>query len=124
LDGRFVELDGVEVHATGREVNGDFSGRAARGQGRDKWNHRYRLRAERRLLISDGYGNARFSSTQRGQARQAVGQRWERSGTVRQPHGIAVDDQGIIYVADRQNGRLQRFDLNGKYLGEWTISAW
>ena len=30
-----------------------------------------------------------------------------------------MDDRGIIYVADRQNARLQRFDLNGKYLGEW-----
>src|SRR5262249_34457891 len=41
-------------------------------------------------------------------------------GQFRQPHGIAVDDDGVIYVADRQNGRLQRFDLNGRYLGEWA----
>ena len=33
---------------------------------------------------------------------------------------FAVDADGIIYVADRQNGRLQRFDLNGRYLGEWA----
>ena len=49
---------------------------------------------------------------------------WGSAGTgpgqFNQPHGIAVDDQGIIYVADRNNARLQRFDLNGKYLGEWN----
>jgi len=48
---------------------------------------------------------------------------WGRAGTgpgeFRQPHGIAVDDRGVIYVADRRNARLQRFDLDGKYLGEW-----
>ena len=27
---------------------------------------------------------------------------------------------GIVYVADRENGRVQLFDLQGKYLGEWN----
>jgi sugar lactone lactonase YvrE len=31
-----------------------------------------------------------------------------------------VDESGTIYVADRENGRVQRFTLDGKYLGEWT----
>jgi hypothetical protein len=30
-----------------------------------------------------------------------------------------VDDEGIVYVADRNNARVQRFNLDGKYLGEW-----
>ena len=25
-----------------------------------------------------------------------------------------------VYVADRENGRIQRFDRNGTFLGEWT----
>jgi hypothetical protein len=25
-----------------------------------------------------------------------------------------------LYVADRENNRIQRFDLSGRYLGEWT----
>jgi hypothetical protein len=31
-----------------------------------------------------------------------------------------VDDRGVVYGADRNNARLQRFDLDGKYLGAWT----
>ena len=27
----------------------------------------------------------------------------------------------MIYVADRENGRIERFTLEGKYLGEWNI---
>jgi len=36
------------------------------------------------------------------------------------PHSIQIDGAGIVYVADRENGRIQRFDLRGKYLGEWN----
>jgi DNA-binding beta-propeller fold protein YncE len=35
------------------------------------------------------------------------------------PHGIATDGK-IIYVADRGNARVQRFDLDGNYVGQWT----
>jgi hypothetical protein len=34
------------------------------------------------------------------------------------PHSIVVDEKNILYVADRENGRIQKFDLNGKFLGE------
>ena len=43
----------------------------------------------------------------------------EGPGQFRLPHGIAIDENGIIYVADRENGRVQRFDLDGKFLGQW-----
>jgi hypothetical protein len=36
------------------------------------------------------------------------------------PHSIRIDDAGTVYVSDRENGRIQRFDLTGKYLGEWS----
>lgn len=73
-----------------------------------------------RIFISDGYGNARvLEYTSKGERVRHWGSAGTGPGQFRQPHGIAVDDQGVIYVADRQNARLQRFDLNGKYLGEW-----
>ena len=36
------------------------------------------------------------------------------------PHGLAYDGKGVLFVADRDAGRLQRFDPTGRYLGEWT----
>jgi len=73
-----------------------------------------------RLFISDGYGNARILEyNSKGQRVKQWGRAGTGPGEFRQPHGIAVDDRGVIYVADRLNARLQRFDLDGKYLGEW-----
>lgn len=73
------------------------------------------------LYISDGYGNARILEyTADGKRLREWGSAGSDPGQFRQPHGIAVDEEGIVYVADRQNGRLQRFDAAGKYLGEWA----
>jgi DNA-binding beta-propeller fold protein YncE len=36
------------------------------------------------------------------------------------PHSIAVD-RDLVYVGDRENGRIQIFDLNGRYLREWKL---
>ena len=35
------------------------------------------------------------------------------------PHSIVVDEEGLIYVADRENRRIQIFDDEGTYLKEW-----
>src|SRR5262249_55899352 len=35
------------------------------------------------------------------------------------PHGIAVDRDGTVYVADRENSRIQLFTPEGKYIREW-----
>ena len=72
------------------------------------------------VFIADGYRNARILRyTQDG---RKVGE-WGRPGTgpgeFRLPHSIAVDEDAIVYVADRENGRIQRFDRDGTFLGEW-----
>src|SRR3954451_177183 len=73
-----------------------------------------------RIYISDGYGNARvLEYNSKGERVRQWGSAGTGPGQFNQPHGIAIDEQGIIYVADRNNARLQRFDLDGKYLGEW-----
>jgi DNA-binding beta-propeller fold protein YncE len=35
-------------------------------------------------------------------------------------HNIATDDDGFVYVADRENHRVQVFDGNGKYEAQWN----
>ena len=36
------------------------------------------------------------------------------------PHNIATDPEGWVYVADRENHRVQVFDGNGKYETQWV----
>jgi hypothetical protein len=35
-------------------------------------------------------------------------------------HNIATDADGFVYVADRENHRVQVFDGNGKYEAQWN----
>ena len=73
------------------------------------------------LFISDGYGNARILEyTADGKKIREWGKVGTGPGEFRLPHSIQIDENGIIYVADRENGRIQQFDLQGKYLGEWS----
>lgn len=44
------------------------------------------------------------------------GQFWE-------PWGVAVDQDGNIYVADTWNGRIQVFDPDGRFLRKWGVFA-
>jgi streptogramin lyase len=73
-----------------------------------------------RLFISDGYGNARILEyTSEGKRVKVWGSAGTGPGQFQIPHGIATDGT-TLYVADRGNARIQRFDLDGRYLGEWT----
>jgi DNA-binding beta-propeller fold protein YncE len=73
------------------------------------------------LYISDGYRNARILEyTSDGKKLREWGSAGAGPGQFKLPHSIQVDEHGIVYVADRENGRIQRFDLQGNYLGEWS----
>ena len=73
------------------------------------------------LYVADGYGNARVHVfSPEGELRFSWGSPGAGPGEFRLPHGIAVDRAGVVYVADRENSRIQRFDLQGNYQGEWT----
>jgi DNA-binding beta-propeller fold protein YncE len=73
-----------------------------------------------RIFISDGYGNARILEyNSKGERIREWGTHGTAPGQFHVPHGIAVDRDGILYIADRENGRIQRFDMDGRYLGEW-----
>jgi 6-bladed beta-propeller protein len=73
------------------------------------------------LLIADGYRNARILEySADGKKLSEFGTEGTGPGEFRLPHSIQIDERGIIYVADRENGRIQRFDRKGTFLGEWA----
>lgn len=74
-----------------------------------------------RLYVSDGYGNARVHVfSPEGEHLFSWGEPGTGPGQFRLPHGIAVDRSGKVYVADRENSRIQIFNAEGGYLGEWN----
>jgi DNA-binding beta-propeller fold protein YncE len=76
------------------------------------------------IYVSDGYGNARIHRfSPDGRLLHSWGQPGAEPGQFNVPHGIAIDRQGIVYVADRENSRIQRFTLDGEFIDQWTDVA-
>jgi sugar lactone lactonase YvrE len=74
--------------------------------------------------ISDGYINSRIAKVDKdGNWIKSWGEPGNKPGQFDTPHGIAVDAQGNVYVADRGNHRIQVFDGNGKFLRQIVIEV-
>jgi DNA-binding beta-propeller fold protein YncE len=72
------------------------------------------------MYISDGYGNARVHHfSLGGELLDSWGVPGGRPGEFVLPHGVLVVGDRV-YVADRENDRVQVFDLDGSYLTEWN----
>jgi DNA-binding beta-propeller fold protein YncE len=72
------------------------------------------------VFVSDGYGNARIVHFDaEGRFVKAWGKLGTGPGEFSLPHAIALDSQGRLYVADRNNARVQVFDQTGKFLDQW-----
>ncbi len=48
---------------------------------------------------------------------------FNQPGELNEPVGIAVDGAGNVYVADTNNGRIQKFDSAGKPSAQWPVPA-
>jgi DNA-binding beta-propeller fold protein YncE len=70
--------------------------------------------------VTDGYGNARVHKFRPdGSLERSWGAPGNGRGEFNLPHGLAVDSAGRVYVADRENSRVQIFSPAGDYLTEW-----
>ncbi len=72
------------------------------------------------FYVSDGYGNSRivkFSSS--GEYLFEWGVFGENKNEFNIPHGIDLDMEGNVYVADRENNKIQKYDSLGNFIAEW-----
>jgi len=74
--------------------------------------------------ISDGYINSRVAKVDKdGNWLMSWGTPGDGPGQFNTPHSIAVDAKGLVYVADRGNGRIQVFDGNGTFVRQIVIDV-
>jgi len=72
------------------------------------------------LYVSDGYGNARIHVyAPDGRLLRSWGEPGTDPGQFNIPHNIACDAEGWVYVADRENHRVQVFDGRGTFETQW-----
>jgi DNA-binding beta-propeller fold protein YncE len=121
LDGKPLQVLGTrgQHSETGCEVPGELVPRAA-----GPFNYPTEMvpSPSGDLYISDGYRNARvhrFSD-----AGQLV-RSWGEPGKTEPnqfhlPHSLVVDDDGIVYLCDRENNRIQVFSAEGDFLAMWS----
>jgi hypothetical protein len=79
------------------------------------------------IFVTDGYGNRRvvhFDAN--GKYISEWGQEGNQPGQFALPHSIVADSAGRLYVADRENARIQVFNTNGKLLAVWEdiVTPW
>lgn len=75
------------------------------------------------IFVAEGHGgdNARILKfSPDGKLVKQWGKKGTGKGEFDQPHALALDSRGRLFVGDRSNNRIQIFDQDGKWLDEWT----
>ena len=73
------------------------------------------------IYVADGYGNARMHKfSPDGKLLFSWGGPGGDPGQFRLPHNIWLDKRDRVWLADRENNRVQIFDAKGKFLSEWN----
>jgi len=120
LDGKPLQMLGKHgVHSdTGCEKAGDLCPRAA-----GPFNYPTEMvpHPSGDLFVSDGYRNARVHRFDpEGHLKYSWGQPGKTGrGEFHLPHSLALHE-GLIYVCDRENHRLQVFNTEGEHISTWT----
>ena len=75
------------------------------------------------IFVTDSHRNGtnnrvvRFTST--GRFVKEWGRKGTNPGELSEPHTIAIDSRGRLFVGDRENNRIQIFDQDGTFIAEW-----
>jgi sugar lactone lactonase YvrE len=77
------------------------------------------------IFVSEGHSSAPGSTARvlkfdkSGKLITSWGKLGSGDGEFDQPHALAMDSRGRLFVGDRNNNRVQIFDQNGKFLEKW-----
>jgi sugar lactone lactonase YvrE len=75
------------------------------------------------IFVTDSHRNGKNNRvvkfTKDGKYVREWGTKGSRRGEMSEPHTIAMDSRGRLFVGDRENNRIQIFDQNGTVLDEW-----
>jgi streptogramin lyase len=74
------------------------------------------------IFVSEGHGagnNRILKFSKDGKLIKSWGKLGTGPGEFDQPHALAMDSKGRLFVGDRNNNRIQIFDQDGKFLEEW-----
>ncbi|MCH2662779.1 peptidyl-alpha-hydroxyglycine alpha-amidating lyase family protein [bacterium] len=72
------------------------------------------------LFVADGYSNARVHKYDpNGRLIMSWGESGTGPGQFNIVHNLIIHD-GLVYVADRENQRVQVFDTEGKFISQWN----
>jgi DNA-binding beta-propeller fold protein YncE len=73
------------------------------------------------IYVSDGYGNRRVHKySPDGKLLLSWGEEGNGIGQFALPHGVFVDRQDRVYLADRENHRIQIFTPQAEFIAQWT----
>jgi sugar lactone lactonase YvrE len=75
------------------------------------------------IFVTDSHRNGRNNRvvkfTRDGRFIKEWGKKGSGRGEMSEPHTIAIDSRGRLFVGDRENNRIVIFDQDGNYLDEW-----
>ena len=75
------------------------------------------------IFVTDSHRNGKNNRVTRFSRGGTYIKEWGRKGSGRgeisEPHTIAMDSRGRLFVGDRENNRIQIFDQDGNFLDEW-----
>ena len=75
------------------------------------------------IFVSQGHGRGRseiLKFSKDGMLIKRFGKTGTAHGEFDQPHALAFDSKGRLFVGDRNNNRIQILDQDGNFLEEWT----
>jgi streptogramin lyase len=75
------------------------------------------------IFVAEGHGagnNRILKFDKTGKLLKEWGKLGTGPGEFDQPHALAMDSRGRLFVGDRNNNRIQIFDQNGAFIEEWS----